>query len=240
MHLFYTPDIDITQQIETYYLNEEESKHGVRVLRLQERSEVALIDGKGNFFRCEILVAHPKRMSVRVLSVEKEVGKRNHYLHVAVAPTKHTDRLEWFLEKATEIGIDEITPLICERSERKEIKIERLNKVITAAMKQSQTAYLPKLNQATKLASFLQQENKHTQRFIAHCLNDEKSFLTQAAKPQNHYCILIGPEGDFSPEEIHAAQQQDYVPISLGNTRLRTETAALYACMEINLLNRLL
>jgi len=236
VHLFYTPDI--APSTTEYTLNEEESKHGVKVLRLGIGAHVALIDGRGNYFDCEIIDAHPKRTQVRVLSIKPEFGKRNHYLHVAVAPTKNNDRFEWFLEKATEIGIDEITPLICEHSERKDIKVDRLNKVITAAVKQSLTAYHPKLNEAIKFADFLQRVDQNSQRFIAHCVDLERSTLKQLLIPKADYCVLIGPEGDFSTQEIREALEKGYRPISLGHKRLRTETAALYACMEINLANR--
>lgn len=236
MHLFFTPDI--ASQASTYALHEEESKHCARVLRLVEGARIALIDGKGNFFEAEIIAANPKRTEVHILSIQHEFGKRNHHLHIAVAPTKNTDRFEWFLEKATEIGIDEITPLICERSERKEVKLERLNKVITAAMKQSLTAYHPQLNQITKFEDFLK-PHRHGQLFIAHCLDlENKGTLANLALPHGKYIILIGPEGDFSPYEIDCALKENYQAVNLGNTRLRTETAALYACMEINLVNR--
>lgn len=238
MHLFYTPDI--AAHATKYTLSEEESKHCVRVLRLDEGAQIMLFDGKGNLFNGEIIAAQAKHTEVRILSVSVEFGKRNHYLHLAVAPTKNIDRFEWFLEKATEIGVDEITPLLCERSERKDVKIERLNKVITAATKQSLTAYHPILNNTTKFTDFLKlnHHNDYDQKFIAHCLDKEKDSLSGLIVPKGRYCVLIGPEGDFSSSEIGSALQESYHAISLGTTRLRTETAALYACMEINLVNR--
>lgn len=238
MHLFYTPDI--TVHATKYTLNEEESKHCVKVLRLGEGAQITLFDGRGNLFQGKIVTAHLKHTEVCISNVLAEFGKRNHHLHLAVAPTKNIDRFEWLLEKATEIGVDEITPILCERSERKEVKLERLNKVITAATKQSLTAYHPTLNKMTKFADFLKQscDNNHNQKFIAHCLDKKKDFLSRLIVPKGKYCILIGPEGDFSPSEIDAALRADYHAVSLGNTRLRTETAALYACMEINFLNR--
>lgn len=235
MHLFYTPDIE-ANAIE-YVLNEDESKHCARVLRLGIGDPIVLIDGRGSLFRVEIADAHPKRTKVRILTIERNYGKRNHYLHIAVAPTKNLDRLEWFLEKATEIGIDEITPIICEHSERKELKIERLTKVVTAAVKQSLSAYHPKINEPIDFRRFAE-ELPATQHFIAHCLEATKVTLTAEIKPHGSYCVLIGPEGDFSPSEVEFAISKGCQAISLGNTRLRTETAALYACMEINLLNR--
>ncbi|GAA4784016.1 16S rRNA (uracil(1498)-N(3))-methyltransferase [Olivibacter ginsenosidimutans] len=236
MHLFYTPDI--ATHTDTYTLSEEESKHCVRVLRLTKGAAIALIDGRGNFFHGELIDAQTKHTSVRILSVKSEFGKRNHHLHLVVAPTKQIDRFEWFLEKATEIGVDEITPLICERSERKDIKVERLNKVITAAMKQSLTAYHPKLNDPIKFGDFLVQD-RQAQLFIAHCLGEgNKDTLSNLLIPKGNYIVLIGPEGDFSPYEIKLAVEKNYQPITLGDTRLRTETAALYACVEANLVNR--
>src|ERR1700761_4114451 len=146
MHLFYTPCINPTHP--NYILSEEESKHGIRVLRLEAGNEVQLIDGKGGLYQASILDAHPKRTVLQINSVTQAFNKRNHYLHIAIAPTKNIERIEWFLEKATEIGIDEVTPIICQRSERKDVKTERLDKIIISAMKQSLKAYHPVLNEA--------------------------------------------------------------------------------------------
>lgn len=233
MHLFYTPDIGDA----VYFLNEEESKHCIRVLRLNQHDQVQLIDGQGNFYLAEIVDPHPKKTKLIVLQVQREFGKRNHYLHVAVAPTKNIERMEWFLEKATEIGIDEITPVICHRSERKEVKAERLNKIITAAVKQSLKAYHPKLNEAMPLKNFLKQEYPY-HKYIAHCEPGEKLELKNSFPIHQQYVVLIGPEGDFTPVEIEQALQSGYQSITLGESRLRTETAALEACFEINFLNR--
>jgi 16S rRNA (uracil1498-N3)-methyltransferase len=233
MHLFYTPDLSG----ETYKLNEEESKHCIRVLRLQTGDQVNLIDGKGNFYTAEIIEAHPKHTHLRVVAVDEGFAKRNHYLHIAIAPTKSIDRLEWFLEKATEIGIDEITPILCERSERKDVKIDRLNKIITSAVKQSLKAYHPHLNESIRFRDFIAKETPG-EKYIAHCIADEKSPLDSKIKKQSRYTILIGPEGDFSRMEVDAALASGYTPITLGSSRLRTETAALAACFEINFLNR--
>ncbi len=234
MQLFYTPDITDSP---LYFLSEEESKHAIRVLRLQQGERVQLIDGRGGFYEAEIADPHPKKVALKLLSQQQEFGKRNHYLHIAVAPTKNIERLEWFLEKATEIGIDEISLIICQRSERKEAKAERLNKIITSAIKQSLKAYHPKLNEPVPFAKFIAQSNPH-QKMIAHCEPGEKADLRKAVKPNGSYLILIGPEGDFSPKEIEDALQNGFEPITLGDSRLRTETAALEACFEINFLNR--
>ena len=232
MHLFYTPDI----AGDNYQLNEEESRHCIKVLRLTAGDKISLIDGKGGLYTAEILDPHPKRTLLKIVEQQKEYSKRNHYLHIAVAPTKNIDRFEWFLEKATEIGIDEITPIICDRSERKEVKTDRLNKIITSAIKQSLKAYHPKLNEPCSFKSFIDQP--FDEKFIAHCIDEDKKTLNNQIKKHSNYTILIGPEGDFSPSEVDSAVVKGFIPISLGTSRLRTETAALQACFEINFLNR--
>lgn len=236
MQLFYTPDIDAASS--TYYLNEEESKHCIKVLRLQNGDQVQLIDGKGNFYTAVIADAHPKRTQLQINSVEQDFNKRNHYLHIAIAPTKNIERLEWFLEKATEIGIDEISLIICQRSERKEAKVDRLNKIITSAIKQSIKAWHPVLNEPVALNKLLSAPFDG-QKFIAHCEPGDKFDLKNEVKPFGRYLVLIGPEGDFSPKEIEDALKNDFKTITLGKSRLRTETAALEACFEVNFLNRI-
>ena len=235
MHLFYTPDLDASHT--QYFLSEEESKHCVRVLRLNNGDEVRLIDGHGGLYTASIHDAHPKRTILNITHVETEYGKPKYRLHIAIAPTKNIERLEWFLEKATEIGISEITPIICQRSERKEIKTERSNKIITAAIKQSLKAYHPILNEPVSVTKFIQQHHD-AQKFIAHCEESPKTTLSETITKHNSYVILIGPEGDFSPSEIDLALQNDFKAITLGESRLRTETAALAACFEISFLNR--
>lgn len=234
MHVFYTPDISSND----YILNEEESRHCIKVLRLSVGTHVFLIDGKGGRYKAEIVSETKKNVYLKVIETTSGYQQRQHHLHIAVAPTKNIDRLEWFLEKATEIGIDEITPIICDRSERRMIKEDRLNKIITAAVKQSLQAYHPVLNPQTSLENFLKPENDSV-RMIAHCLDDEpRQYISEIALPHQKYTVLIGPEGDFSPAEIEMALHHGYKPLTLGNTRLRTETAALAACFEINYLNR--
>lgn len=233
MHVFYTPDINSNN----YTLNEEESKHCSKVLRLGVGDVVHLIDGRGGLYKAQINEANKKHVQLLVFEHQQEYGKRNHHLHIAIAPTKNIDRLEWFLEKATEIGIDEITPIICDRSERKIIKEERLEKVITSAVKQSLTAYHPQLNKAISFADFIT-KNKETEKFIAHCMDGAKPYINQIVNIHQSYLILIGPEGDFTPAELNVALQNGYKPVTLGNTRLRTETAALAACFEVNFINR--
>jgi 16S rRNA (uracil1498-N3)-methyltransferase len=233
MHLFYTPLINGN----LHMLDEEESKHCIKVLRLQLHDEINLIDGKGGFYTAEIIDPHPKRTALKVTDVKLEFDKRNHYLHLAIAPTKNIERTEWFLEKATEIGIDEISIMICDRSERKEVKPERLTKVITSAVKQSIKAYHPKLNEPKTFKNIIESDFVG-QKFIAHCIDSDKQYLKQSVKPHSNYLILIGPEGDFTAAEIGLAMHAGFIPITLGTSRLRTETAALEACFEINFLNR--
>lgn len=232
MHLFYTPELN--GKIHT--LNEMESKHCIKVLRLSQNDKIQLIDGKGGFYTAQIIDTNPKKCSVQIICEQKEYGKRDYYLHIAIAPTKNNDRFEWFLEKATEIGIDEITPLVCEHSERKVIKEERFEKIMISAVKQSIKAYKPKLNKLTNYAGFIASEHIGD-KFIAHCEESAKEALKTAYIKGNSAVILIGPEGDFTPQEIEVAKQNNFREISLGKSRLRTETAGIVACHTINLLN---
>jgi 16S rRNA (uracil1498-N3)-methyltransferase len=233
MHIFYTPNINSN----TIILSEEESKHCIKVLRLDSGSLLHLVDGIGGFYDAIIEEAHPKRTKLRIVKKLENFSKRNHYLHIAIAPTKNIERVEWFLEKATEIGIDEITPLICDRSERKEIKTDRLNKVITAAVKQSIKAFHPKLNEAVRFSDLVS-KSTNTQKFIAHCIDGAKVSIKDQLITNGNYLVMIGPEGDFTLQEVEASVNNNFIPISLGDSRLRTETAALEACFEINFLNR--
>ncbi len=234
MYLFYTPDIEAN----VYTLTEEESKHCIRVLRLKKGDIIYLTDGKGNLCQTSIIDDNPKRCMVNVVSVQNYYGKRDYKLHLAVAPTKNMVRLEWFLEKATEIGIDEITPLLCEHSERVVIKTERLNKVITAAMKQSLKAYHPQLNEPVKFKDFITHASED-EKYIAWCDTEPAVHLKNFYHKGKDVIVLIGPEGDFSPAEVQLAKDHGFVPVSLGKSRLRTETAALATCMTINLMNEL-
>lgn len=237
MHLFFTADI--APHHKQFLLSEEESKHAIRVLRLQQGDAVVLVDGVGGWYDAEIIDPHPKRTTLQINKVEVDFQKSSYHLHIAVAPTKNIDRIEWFLEKATEIGIQEITPIISEHSERKEVKVDRLNKVVASAMKQSLKAYLPKINPAITFTQFLKQQAGVDQtKLIAHCADGEKQYIADVCQPNGSYLILIGPEGDFSTTEINDALTQGFAPVSLGNSRLRTETAALVSCVEFSLLNR--
>jgi RNA methyltransferase, RsmE family len=232
MHVFYTPDIKISQE-----MPEDESLHCVKVLRLPEGEEVVLTDGKGSLFRARIVRAHPKRCAVEILE-ELPASHHHHFsVHIAVAPTKNIDRTEWFAEKATEIGLDALTLLRCRYSERKEVKNERIQKILVSAMKQSLKATLPVLDGLVSFSDFVKMPFDG-QKFIAHCYDDpDKKSLTAQYKKKENVLILIGPEGDFSEEEVALAKQNGFLPVSLSSSRLRTETAALVACHTIHILN---
>ncbi len=234
MHLFYTPDINSN----TYTLNEEESKHCVRVLRLNEGDKIQLIDGVGGFYDAEITDNNPKRCSVKIIEHKKEVGKRNWQLHIAIAPTKNMDRLEWFVEKATEMGIDEVSLIDCKNSERTIVKIDRIQKVAISAIKQSLKAYLPKINEVADFKKFIASAKDFKgEKFIAHCQKTGLPHIKSQYTSKQNALVLIGPEGDFTIEEVKFALDNGFKEISLGESRLRTETAALYACATINILN---
>lgn len=232
MNIFYTPELSGN----SYTLDETESKHCVRVLRLEKGDEITLVDGRGGFFTAEINDPNPKRCAVKVIKSELNFGRRNFQIHIAIAPTKNIERLEWFLEKVTEIGINRVTPLLCRYSERKEIKTDRLEKMMVSAMKQSLKAYLPQLDELTKFNEFIRQPFDG-QKFIAHCEEQHRELLKNAIQSGKNYLILIGPEGDFSTEEIESALNAGFLPVSLGDSRLRTETAGVVACHTFNLLN---
>jgi len=234
MNLFYTNNIN--DDVAT--LLEEEARHCTQVLRKKVGDVIHFVNGSGGFYTGEITEVHRKRCTIQITKNIQEYKKSPIHLHIAIAPTKNINRLEWFLEKATEIGISEITPLRCHHSERKNIRIDRLQKIMLIAMKQSLKAYLPKLNELTTFNDFIHTYNSTKSRtFIAHCQTGEKPHLKDIASAGQNTTILIGPEGDFSSEEVALALQQKYEPISLGNSRLRTETAGIAACHILNLAN---
>jgi 16S rRNA (uracil1498-N3)-methyltransferase len=229
MQLFYNPIIN--ENTEYFSFDKEESKHIIKVLRKKDSDILYVTNGLGLLFKTKITLASDSKCTVEVLNIEKTV-KPNHKLHLAVAPTKMNDRFEWFLEKATEIGISEITPIICDHSERKVINQERFEKIVLSAMKQCNQTYLPKLNVAISMKDFILKDNNGI-LLIAHCEETNKKSLKSILQPNTDYTILIGPEGDFSVKEINQALESNYIPVSLGNTRLRTETAALVACHSV-------
>ena len=231
MHLFYTPDIATTLE-----LPQDEAAHAIRVLRLAEGSEVMLTDRKGSFYRAEIDMISGKRCYVRIVETITPDPLWRGHLHLAMPPTKNMDRIEWFAEKATEIGFDELTFLDCRFSERRVVKTERVEKILVSAMKQSLKPTLPMLNGMTPFDKFVSQPFEG-QKFIAHCYEGEKEALLQALQPGENALVLIGPEGDFSPEEVQKAMTYGFRPITLGRSRLRTETAALVAVHMMNIVN---
>ena len=229
MQLFYNSEIKNGDS--TFFFDKEESKHIVKVLRKKESDKIFITNGLGYLFESEIILASEKKCEVKII---KETFQQpdTFYTHIAVAPTKMNDRLEWFLEKATEIGIHEITPIICDRSERKVINRERFEKILLTAMKQSNVLFLPKLNQAISFKEFIKNKKEGLQ-LIAHCEETDKKSLKSVLKTNENVTLLIGPEGDFSEKEIALALENNYSPVSLGNTRLRTETAAIVACHSV-------
>ena len=232
MQLFYVPNISGSEIL----LDETESKHAIRVLRLQNGNRVQVIDGSGGFYEAEITDANPKKCRLSIIKSQLEFGKKDFHLHIAIAPTKNIDRFEWFLEKATEIGIDEITPLLSSHSERKVVNPERLEKILVSAMKQSLKAYLPKLNGLTSFKDLVV-NNKTKNKYIAYCDEIQKNHLKDLIIKGNDILILIGPEGDFTPDEIQLAIENSFYVVSLGTARLRTETAGIVACHIVNLAN---
>ena len=233
MQLFYNPTINETQT--SFVFDKEESKHIIKVLRKKESDILHVTNGLGFLFTTEITIASDNKCTVKIVSFEKKEATKFH-LHLAVAPTKMNERYEWFLEKATEIGIQEITPIICDHSERKVIKIDRFQKILESAMKQSLHYYLPKLNEPIAFKDFVSNQ-KSGQLFIAHCEETAKKSLKNELNSNEDITILIGPEGDFSVKEIQQAIAANFIPVSLGATRLRTETAAIVACHSVVLIN---
>lgn len=233
MHVFYTPNIQREPE-----LPEEEAQHCTRVLRLNTGDEITLTDGIGNFYRAQIDIATNKHCLVSIIEKVTQDRLWEGHLHIAMAPTKNIDRTEWFVEKATEIGFDELTFLNCRFSERKIIKIERVTKILISAIKQSLKARMPIVNEMISFDKFITQPFKG-QKYIAHCYDEDKKYLKDIIIKGVDTTILIGPEGDFSEEEIGKAIANGFIPISLGPSRLRTETAAMVACHIFNLKNQI-
>ena len=230
MQLFFTenPESEIV-------LSKQEIKHATKVLRKKEGDILNFTDGKGGFYKAEIKVADTKNCKLQIISSEQKPKQHNYHLHIAIAPTKKMDRYEWFLEKATEIGVDEITPIICDHSERKFLKTERCNRILLSAIKQSSKFHLPKLNEAISLKEFVKQDFEGN-KYIAHCEDINKTELRKEEKA-NKTTVLIGPEGDFSSSEITIALKNQFKAVSLGTSRLRTETAGIVAVHTINIKN---
>ena len=234
MQLFYNSEINSDSQQFTF--DKTESRHIVRVLRKKEGDKIFITNGLGDLFTSEIEIANDKRCLVKILESKTHLKPWNYYLHIAIAPTKLNDRFEWFLEKATEIGIDEITPIICDHSERKVLKLDRMEKIVHSAAKQSLKFHFPKLNEPLSFNQFINSDF-NGQLFIAHCEETSKKTLKSVLKPSTNTTILIGPEGDFSIKEIQQSLEHNFIPVSLGTSRLRTETAGIVAVHSVTFVN---
>jgi len=233
MQVFYTNNISGDIAV----FNEEESLHGVKVLRLCKGSRLTFTDGKGNMYQGEVITDNSRKMEARIISSESKYGLRDYYLHMAVSPLKNRDRYEWFVEKAVEMGIDELTPLICDHTEKQTIREERINRIMISAMKQSVKAYLPRLNKSVRFSQFVNDTSEGL-KLIAHCNSSYNRVpVTAALQPAKMMTIVIGPEGDFSEAEIELAVENGFRAVSLGESRLRTETAGLVACCSAYLAN---
>lgn len=226
---FYKEDISANDTVAV--LDEDTSKHIVQVLRMKIGEQLKITNGRGDIFTCEIMDDHRKRCEVKIVDHLTVAGRQSRVI-IAISPLKNNSRFEWFLEKATEIGITDIVPLICERTEKSQLKIERLKSILVSALLQSQQAWLPVLHDATRYADHIKHAGADAtlQKFIAHCEEDKKTSLSCLTLSGNRG-ILIGPEGDFTPPEIELALSYGFEPVSLGETRLRTETAGIYAAV---------
>ena len=219
------------------FLDPEESHHCSKVLRMSPGEDVMLFDGNGKMAEGEIIIADPKKSQIKVKNIHTNYNLRPYRLHIAIAPTKSNSRYEWFLEKAVELGVDEISPIYCERSERKTSNIIRSKKIIRSAMKQSVTAFEPKINEIKSFSKLIA-ENLDMNTFMAYCDENQNKHLKEVAHPKTEACVIIGPEGGFSPEEAKLAQLNNIGLVSLGKSRLRTETAGLVVCQIFNLINQ--
>jgi 16S rRNA (uracil1498-N3)-methyltransferase len=230
-NLFYQPGI----QYGSHFLDPEESRHAAKVLRKKGGDIIHITDGKGVLYTCKITDAKPDKCAFVIESSEQEKQK-SFGIHIAIAPTKNPDRTEWFVEKAIEIGVDEITFLECDNSERSTIKTERIEKLAVSAMKQSLKTTLPKIHSIRQLDKFISDSNS-SKKFIAYVDQTNPDELLKVAQPKENYLVLIGPEGDFSPAELDLAIKNGFKKVALGPSRLRTETAGIVACHTLNLIN---
>ncbi len=233
MHIFFTSD----RIKNTYTLSQEESKHCIKVLRLKIGDKVQLINGKGKLFICEIIDTNPKKCSVKILETIRKENRKKYKLYIAIAPIKNNNRFDFFLEKATEIGVDKIIPFISNFSERKIIKHERLEKIIISATKQSKAFFKPIFNELTTFKDIINSDFIG-EKYIAHCYNtDTKKHIKKVYNKGKDVLILIGPEGDFTKEEVQQAVLKGFIEISISDARLRTETAGIVACQIIDFIN---
>lgn len=216
-------------------LDAEESGHCVRVLRHRPGDEISVIDGRGTLYRCALEIADAKGAEARVLEAQPGFGAHPYHLTMAVCPTKNIDRYEWFVEKSTEIGVDVIAPVIGERSERRILKTDRLKRLALSAAKQSLKAAIPTIAEPQSVRDFILAAPVDALKLICYCFDDVERKQIQQLLPAREICILIGPEGDFSPEEVALARERGWIPVSLGDSRLRTETAAVVAATAVYL-----
>ncbi|MCH5230811.1 MAG: 16S rRNA (uracil(1498)-N(3))-methyltransferase [Muribaculaceae bacterium] len=231
---FYAPDIEVDN-----ILPEEESGHCCRVLRMKVGDEIRVTDGRGMIFYCRILKAHSKHTEIEIIGKE-ELPQRNYKLTLAVAPTKNSDRIEWMVEKAVEIGIEHIVLLKCSRSERKALRTDRLRRIMVSAMNQSLEAYLPTLSEVTSFDDFVKSQANESQKFFGYCSEAfPRKELVKECRPGRSVSVMIGPEGDFSPEEVENAIRHGFLPVTFGDKRLRTETAGVFATCAVNIINQL-
>jgi len=231
MRVFYQPTIE-----KHPFLSMDDSKHAIKVLRLKRGDKIEIVDGKGKYFEAEIVDPDTKKCHVEIID-EGILPPKSFYIHVAIAPTKNIDRIEWFVEKSVEFGIDEITFLKCDSSERDHLRLDRIEKKVISAMKQSRAGYLPKINDVVNFNDFVRSGELPDDKFIAY-ISKSNTPLIKYAVPARSYCILIGPEGDFSKNEIDKANKNGFTGVSLGNTRMRTETAGIAACHILNLIQQ--
>lgn len=231
MALFYQPEIPAG----VHYLDQEESRHCIKVLRHNAGDTIKVLDGKGSIYEARITTASQKECAFEIINTTTQ-DKPAHYIHIAIAPTKNLDRMEWFIEKAVEIGIQEVSFVLCKNSERRVLKTDRLERKAVSALKQSQGSYMPRINELLSYPDFITKVQEK-RRYIAYVDFSNPDKLYQIAKPAEKYCILIGPEGDFTEDELEMAINNGFQKVSLGNSRLRTETAGLAACHVLNIIN---
>ena len=232
MEYFYQPNIAAN----TLYLDEEESKHCARVLRKKIDDQIIVLDGDGGSYRCEITALHQKKVEFRIIE-KKIINQATYAIHLIIAPTKNADRMEWFLEKSIEVGVHQISFVRCQNSERNHINMSRIKKKVISAIKQCQNPYLPVLNDIISLKDYLSSADQDSEKYICHASSGKGNFILNTANKHTSYQVLVGPEGDFTKEELIMVQEKGFVPISLGDSRLRTETAGLVACVLLNALN---
>jgi 16S rRNA (uracil1498-N3)-methyltransferase len=233
MNIFFVADLSTG----SFILNKEESKHCIKVLRLKKGDQILVINGKGSRYQAVIQNPDSNACNVTILNEERHQIARSYHLTIAIAPTKNMDRFEWFLEKSTEIGIDRIVPIICQHSERKDLKTDRLGKILISAIKQSGQLFLPELTQPIVYKDYIRQ-SFNGDKFIAHCDAGERRVFKNSLIAGKNVLVLIGPEGDFDSTEIKLALEQGFVPVTFGESRLRTETAGIVACHTFYLINQ--